>query len=118
MLDIGQVNVFKNRTPNLGFVLEIQKSEDETVTDNSNSLLIDSTPNLSNDEQDKSVKSYEPKKKLLGKRPMKKNEKSHSCSECNRSFNYPYLLKRHRGSSKGRDECPSQRYKKTMKNLN
>ena len=50
MLNIGQVNVFNDSTPNLGSCLQIQKSEDETMTDNSNSLMFDSTPDLSNDE--------------------------------------------------------------------
>jgi hypothetical protein len=50
MLDIGQVNVLNGRSPNLGSKRQIQKDEDETVTDNSNSLMTDSIPYLSNDE--------------------------------------------------------------------
>ncbi len=50
MIDIGQVNVFNDRSPNLGSSLQIQKSDDETMTDNSNSLMFDSNPDLSNDE--------------------------------------------------------------------
>ena len=50
MLDIGQVNVLNDRSPNLGSKRQFQKDEDETVTDNSNSLMTDSIPNLSIDE--------------------------------------------------------------------
>ena len=50
MLDIGQVDVLNGRSPNLGSKRQIQKDEDETVTDNTNSLMTDSIPYLSNDE--------------------------------------------------------------------
>ena len=77
MLDIGQVNVFHDRNTNLGSSLQIQKDEDETVTDNSNSLMTDSIPNLPNDEKKKSQRSCDFLKRYLNKRDRKAKEKNH-----------------------------------------
>ena len=86
MLEIGQFNVFNGKKRNLGSQKEILKSEDETVTDNSNIPMIDSIPNFSNDEQDKSVKSQDHSKKLLGKRNRKMKEKKYKCKDCPWAF--------------------------------